>query len=487
MLKFFRILLAVISFAAVTTLFLDTTGYAASHWAWMARIQFVPALLALNVAVLVGLLLVTLLVGRVYCSVICPLGIWQDAANRVGTALSGKRKRRAGRFGFRRQAFRWRTGFLAAFAVLFVAGVFTALPLWLASAMDPYGIFGRSVTAWRWMPAMTGSATGIVVIFVVAATFITVTLMAFTRGRDYCNKVCPVGTLLGLVSRHAVLRPVIDTDKCNGCGQCARHCKASCIDPKAHAIDLSRCVVCMDCIEVCTQKAISFGPKRTKAPAPVADKPADEGRRAFLTGGAVLGAGLAFDVLAKTDGGLAPIKRKKASHSAIPLVPAGAQGVRHLTSACTTCQLCISHCPNGVLHPSTRLEGLMQPEMSFNDGWCRTDCTVCGDVCPTDAIGSLTVAEKSSVKIGTAVVDLNTCISAHNGVHCGSCARHCPAGAIDMVPVREGSDRLRPLVDVNACIGCGSCEYHCPVGRVASLPGDTAAIHVEAIDVHRFI
>ena len=129
----------------------------------------------------------------------------------------------------------------------------------------------------------------------------------------------------------------------------------------------------------------------------------------------------------------------------------------------------------------------MQPHLDFTDGYCTPECTVCSSVCPVGAFHPVSAEEKSSVKIGTAVVDADACISASKGVKCGSCARHCPAAAIEMVPVAAGSDNLRPAVNEEACIGCGSCEYHCPAGTVEGMDSDRAAIHVEGILKHREI
>ena len=203
--------------------------------------------------------------------------------------------------------------------------------------------------------------------------------------------------------------------------------------------------------------------------------------------GFVLGA-LAIDAVAKTtDGGFTPLKQKQTPRRDTPVVPAGAVSLAHLGAHCTACQLCIQNCPSGIIRPSTRLDRLMQPELDFTLGYCDPLCTTCSDLCPVGAFHPVAVDEKSSIKIGQAVVDLKTCLSASEGEKCGKCATVCPASAIKMEPVAEGSDRLMPIVLEDVSIGCGACENHCPVGTVASMRSSTAAIHVEGLETHRLI
>ena len=120
----------------------------------------------------------------------------------------------------------------------------------------------------------------------------------------------------------------------------------------------------------------------------------------------------------------------------------------------------MSVCPNDVLRPSTALEHLMQPEMSYERGWCRPECVKCSEVCPAGAILKITPEEKTQWKVGTAHVDYAFCIVNRDDVDCGNCARHCPVGAIRMVrknPDDKDSRRI-PSVQEERCIGCGACE-----------------------------
>lgn len=521
-LKFLRIFVAIIFLIGLTLLFVDFSGRAAVWLAWVAKIQVVPALLAVNVIAIIFLAALTLVFGRLYCSVICPLGISQDILIWLRRRFAKSNKRRLGLYRFAEAKSKWRYGFLGLFAILFILGLF-AIPMSFAGILDPYSAFGRIagqglVPLWRSAMAPIAesqAASGnfifdrevpaalanfnIAVAVIAAITFVVIAVMAFRTGRGYCNTVCPVGTILGFLSRFSLLKPVIDTDRCNRCGSCGRHCKSKCIDTKNHRIDYSRCVVCMDCINNCSQGAISysFAPgRRSSAVSPassktreksIADKQAADGsRRAFLVGTTIVAGAAALKAADKvTDGGFAPVHKKKRHPETAPSVPAGAASLAHLRSHCTACQLCISECPNGVLRPSTTLDGFMQPVMVFTDGFCETSCNRCGTVCPTGAIRPVTLEEKTAIKTGTAHVLYDICISAADGKPCGNCARHCPAGAISMV---EGPDgKTRPVVNESVCIGCGECEYHCPVGRADISRSDKAAIYVEGLETHQQI
>ncbi len=490
MLRKIRIVLALLFWLGVTLLLLDFTGTLHRYLGWIARVQFLPALLAVNVGIVAVLAVLTLLFGRIYCSVICPLGVMQDGIS----WLAGKRTKN--RFAYSPER-RWlRYGFLVLFLAAMIAGIGS-----LAALLAPYSSYGRIVQnllspLWRWGNNLlayfaeradsyafyrTDVWIRSMATFVVAALSLAViAVLAWRGGRTYCNTVCPVGTVLGFLSRFSLLRPVIDTGKCNGCGLCARNCKASCIDAQNHRIDYSRCVVCMDCIGKCRKGAISYSLRKRPAAEPA---PADGSRRKFLSAAALLAVTSAARAQhKKVDGGLAVIADKKVPERQMPIVPAGAQSLRHLAQHCTGCQLCVAACPNGVLRPSSRLTALMQPEMSYERGYCRPECTECASVCPTGAIRPINLAEKSSTQIGHAVWIRKNCIPLTDGVECGNCARHCPSGAIIMVasvPDDSTSPKI-PAVDTEKCIGCGACENLCPARPFS-------AIYVEGSERHRTI
>ena len=183
------------------------------------------------------------------------------------------------------------------------------------------------------------------------------------------------------------------------------------------------------------------------------------------------------------DGGLAAIADRVIPERQTPLTPPGSLSADHMAKHCTGCQLCISECPNQVLRPSTDLMTLMQPVMSYERGYCRPECTRCSEVCPAGAIKPVTPIEKSSIQIGHAVWIKQNCVAINDDVPCGNCERHCPTGAIEMVPLDpdDGDSPMVPAINEAVCIGCGACENLCP-GK----DGHTA-IMVEGHEVHKEI
>lgn len=184
-------------------------------------------------------------------------------------------------------------------------------------------------------------------------------------------------------------------------------------------------------------------------------------RRAFLTGAALgLGAVTLGAQEKKVDGGFAEILDKKVPSHDTPITPPGSKSVKDFYSRCTACQLCVAECPNKVLRPSMDLDRLMQPEMAYDKGYCRPECTRCSQLCPTGAITSISREEKTQYHIGTARIDRSLCV-AQQGTKCGNCERHCPVGAIKMVEDRQSGFSI-PTVSEEICIGCGACENLCP-------------------------
>lgn len=575
MLRIIRITLAAICFVAVTLLFLDFTGTLHLWFGWLAKIQFLPAVLALNFVVIVILLVLTLLFGRIYCSVICPLGIFQDCVSN----LSSRRKGKKARFSYSKEIKLLRYGVLVLFVIALVAGLNA-----LVALLAPYSAYGRMVQSllapvWQWGNNLLAWIAerqdsyafvtkdvwlkSLPTLIVAAVTFVVVVVLAWRNGRTYCNTICPVGTTLSFFSRFAMFRPVIDKSKCKSCHACERKCKAACIDVDNHKIDYSRCVDCFDCIDSCRLGALKYrfawgrgvgsgstgaktpqnapvGSKMTSdeskngqnrssevpasvastssapesvvrqgsptaevtdngkgvstidATSPVAEpvEATDKGRRAFLVGGAaVIGGSLLSSIPMraeeeeikdkKRDGGFAEVLPKKAPNRKTPVTPFGSESVEKFYKHCTACQLCVTVCPNNVLRPSSRLEHLMQPEMSFEKGYCRPECVKCSEVCPAGAILKITPEEKTEWKVGTAGVDYDLCVVNRDGVSCGNCAHHCPVGAIRMVrknPDDEKSPRI-PSVNEEKCIGCGACENLCPSRPISAITVNGYSVH----------
>ena len=488
MLRKIRTILAAVVFVLLTLLFLDFTG-TLHHWlGWLAKIQFLPAVMALNVLVVVVLVALTLLFGRIYCSIICPLGVFQDILARL--------HRKKNKYGYSKEV-RWlRYPVLVIFVIAVAAGVgsiFQLLapyssygriatmifqPIWklgnnllatIAERVDSYAFYATDV----WMKSLP-------VLIIALVTLVVLIVLAWRGGRTYCNTICPVGTILSFFARFSFLKIRFDEDKCKNCSLCSKNCKAACIDFKTHTVDYSRCVVCGNCIDSCKFGALKYTSKYRKSSD---SSEVDTSKRSFLLASTLVStAALAQKKEKLMDGGIAELEDKVAPERQTPLSPPGSLSFQNLSTRCTGCQLCVSECPNQVLRPSSDLMHLMQPTMSYEHGYCRPECTRCSEVCPAGAILPVDKPEKSSIQIGHAVWIKKNCVVLTDEVECGNCARHCPSGAIEMVPLDAGDEEspMVPAINETACIGCGACEYVCP-----SRP--FSAIYVEGHEVHKHI
>ena len=488
MLRKIRTILAAVVFVLITLLFLDFTGSLHCWLGWLAKIQFLPAVMALNVVVIVALVALTLVFGRIYCSIICPLGILQDVLARL--------RRKKNKYSYSQEVKWLRYPVLVIFVIALVAGVGSLFQL-----LAPYSAYGRIATMIfqpLWM--MANNVLGTIAeradsyafytvdvwmksmpVFIIAlVTLVVLFILAWRGGRTYCNTICPVGTVLSFFARFSLLKIQFDVDKCKNCSMCSKSCKAACIDYKTKTVDASRCVVCGNCIDKCKFGALRYDYAKLHAKA---NAPVDGSKRSFLLASAlVTTAALAQKKEKLMDGGIAELEDKVAPERQTPLSPPGSLSFQHFAQHCTGCQLCVSECPNDVLLPSTDLMHLMLPTMSYERGYCRPECTRCSSICPAGAIKPIDKDEKTTIQIGHAVWIKKNCVVLTDEVECGNCARHCPSGAIEMVPMDENDEEspMIPAINDAACIGCGACEYVCP-----SRP--FSAIYVEGHEVHKRI
>lgn len=494
MLKKLRVLLATISLILITLLFLDFSGALHAYFGWMAKLQFVPAMLASSFVIVIAIVVITLLFGRIYCSVICPLGIYQDCIAHVAE------KRKKNRYSFKRSK-RYRYYIGLAFFLLIAFG-FTSIAIFI----EPYSIFGRFASnlfspvyrlinnmlayfAERWNSYafyhVDVYIKSLPMFIIAIAYFLIITVLALVNGRWYCNNICPVGALLGSLSKFSVLKPRFDEKKCISCGLCEKNCRCSAIDAKNHVIDYTKCVTCFNCVSKCNKGAMRYGINKEKMEKKEKEEKMDgkTTRKTFIATIATLAAASTLKAQEKVvDGGLATIAKKKAPKRQTPIKPAGSVSLDNFSSRCTGCQLCVQSCPNDVLRASSKLETLMQPEMSYERGYCRPECTKCSEVCPAGAIKKVTREEKTSIQIGHAVWVGQNCVPLHDGVECGNCAKHCPSGAITMMPYDpdDATSPKIPIINEERCIGCGACEHVCPARPFS-------AIFVEGNVVHRNI
>ncbi|SEA19745.1 4Fe-4S binding protein [Proteiniphilum acetatigenes] len=499
MLKRIRITLSVILFSLITLYFLDFREFLPDRVSFLAEIQLIPALLALNIVILVSLAVLTLLFGRIYCSSICPMGVYQDIVAWFSKKLNRKKKYR---YSNAKTVLRWSV--LAGTTAAFIFG-FT----FLLGLLDPYGAYGRIVTHLL-RPAYLAGNNLLEIIFtsfnnytfykvsiytlsifsLVTAliTLLIIGYMAWRNGRTWCNTICPVGTTLGFLSKFSLFRIRFVDEKCNMCGLCAMKCKASCIDSKNKQVDYSRCVTCFNCIESCNRDAMKYtlvrpGKKKETDAVPAytyvkEEKQVNESKRRFLSASLITGLA-AGNLVAQTvsdsifRGGtsntLSPegisgdfLPRREFKRQ-IPIAPPGTPTFDHLREKCISCHLCVSKCPSHVIKPAFLeygLGGIMQPKLYFDHGFCNYDCTICGEVCPTGAILPLTKEEKNHTQMGQVQLIIENCIVYYDETSCGACSEHCPTQAVHMVPYKGmlTIPEIRPEI----CVGCGGCEYVCP-------------------------
>jgi ferredoxin len=286
--------------------------------------------------------------------------------------------------------------------------------------------------------------------------------------RFWCRYLCPLGGLLGLVSRFALLRRVVSKD-CTACGVCSRHCPTGTISAEnGFASDPAECTLCLDCLDSCPRSGVAFH-WQAKAFKPAAAQPYDLGRREVL--GAV-GAAAAWAALA----GVEPIRLQRPANLVRPpgteLVP--------FEALCIRCSECLRVCPTQGLQASF-LEGgwqnVLTPRLDPRLGACSYNCNACGEVCPTGAIPRLSLEVKRQTPIGLARVDRSRCLPWNYNIDCIVCEETCPVGdkaiKLDIVETTNAHGEAvimqRPYVIKELCIGCGMCEYKCPMGGESAI------------------
>ncbi|NCC24736.1 MAG: 4Fe-4S dicluster domain-containing protein [Deltaproteobacteria bacterium] len=496
-LKWLRVGVSTLFFTLIALVFLDFRNMIpASVGQGILFLQFAPSLLQFLITAALGatgwviVVVLTVLLGRVYCSTICPLGTFQDLTGYVARKKEAKK-----RFEFSRPHNGLRYGILTLTVILFVFG-----NGFLLNLLDPFSGFGRilsnivrpAVLALNNGAAILLEAMGVHSLYLVhwgpvaplsvavaLATMALVIWLSARRGRLYCNTVCPVGALLGLLSRFSFLRIGIDPDSCRGCRACERACKAGCINLETKTVDVGRCVACYNCLAVCRDKALRF---EVRWPRRSSGKGLAMERRGFILNSALWVAGVS---------GFGEQTRKivQARPTTIPIPmtgpvsPPGSKSVKHFTSTCTACHLCVSACPTRVLAPSL-LEygffGMMQPRMDFHSGFCNFECTVCLNICPSGAILPLAPTDKKLTQLGVATFIKENCVVHTDKTDCGACSEHCPTKAVRMVPYPNPAEKplVIPEVKSEYCIGCGACEFACPTKPFK-------AIYVEAKPIHK--
>ncbi|MDL2256144.1 4Fe-4S binding protein [Parabacteroides sp. OttesenSCG-928-K15] len=499
--KGLRVTLAILLFVPILLYFLDIRYQLPEWFMIFPHIQLIPAILAGTIIAILLQLILVLVFGRIYCSVICPAGVLQDIINRI-YCIGKKKKKGSQRFKYHKPNNILRYGLTAVTFILLIVG-FSGLALLL----DPYSNFGRiaanifrPLTIWINNLLAAGLAhydnytlyhVSINTVTATSLTAAAVSLILFIvlvawRGRIFCNTLCPVGGLLSLFSRFSLFNVNITKDKCISCGLCEKSCKAEAIDMESLTVDNSRCVDCFNCISACKKDCIhySFNPpwsrKKKEANEEKRDVSTKETtiaventRRRFLATGATVAATLPVAAFAQ--------RRNRGRLPSSPITPPGSLNLERFKDKCTGCHLCVVQCPSLVLRPAGLEFGMgymLKPHMAYVDSYCNYECTVCGDVCPNHAIRPISIEEKTTTQVGIAEFFLNRCIVETENTDCGACSEHCPTQAVHMELYKEGSTLTVPVVEPELCVGCGGCESICPVRP-------RRAIIVKANNVHQ--
>lgn len=491
-LKKIRVAISLIFVLAIIVLYFDLSfSIQASFSSFPLFLQFIPSLLSfISIGTIAGtgfifVLILTLLFGRVYCSTVCPLGILQDSIIYLRKTI--KRIN----FSLSKPFTKTRYLILAITILLFLLGMSLGLNL-----LDPYSNFGRitsnvfrpiiivinNFVSWLFeffnsylVSPLEFKGVKVFSLLFSISFLILIFWLSYNYGRLYCNSICPVGTLLGLISKISFFKIGIIESNCIECGECEIVCKSNCIESETKFVDFSRCVGCFNCLDVCPSVGISYLPRYT------IEKPTkvNSSKRNFFKniGIFILSSNLILKAQEKikvyTENKTPVVKNS-------PVSPPGSISIDNFTDNCTACHLCVSSCPTQVLQPSFLEYGLlsiMQPRMDYLTGYCTYDCTICSEVCPSGAILKINGLSKKLVQLGKSKFIKDNCVVYTQKTDCGACAEHCPTKAVKMELDIEISKKA-PKINEDICIGCGACEYACP-----TIP--YKAIYIEGNPIHQ--
>jgi len=425
---------------------------------------------------------VTLLFGRAFCGWVCPFGTLHHAVGFYDRKLVPER-------GVKTRGSRWK------FAIFLVFTGSSLLGIQAAGLLDPISLLIRSLSLsvmpgvdfllrlfldWGFrLPyrpvsdAFDGTYTFLRAHFLsffparyeqallLFSIFMLLLALNRYRTRFFCRFVCPLGGMLAILSRLSLLRLSMN-DRCTRCMRCRDVCAGGANPHVEGHWSPSECVTCFNCSAECPEGALEWHFAFSRG---TRDR-LDLNRRAVLSG---LSLGAAAACVMRTS-------PAAAMPSPLLVRPPGSQPEAGFLSRCIRCGECMKVCITGGLQPTlltAGIEGIWTPYLVSRIGYCEYNCTLCGQVCPTEAIRKLSVPDKQKTVIGLAFVDPSRCIPFAQGTPCIVCEEHCPTPKKAIVfedrPGKGGTPVQVPVVVQDLCIGCGICEYKCPVVDLAGI------------------
>jgi len=428
----------------------------------------------------IGVMIATVILGRFFCGWICPLG----TLNNLIGALQKRRPRRA---PFNRHWLKYALLIFLIASSLFslqLAGIFDPISLLIRSlslSIYPAASFATKAVFDGFfelnIPFLVKITEFIYAIFrklwlpfqqpfffqsvFLGALFIIILGLNLLEKRFWCKYLCPLGALLGLLSRFSLLQRSV-TEGCNACGACSFDCQGGAAPDQKEKWHNMECMVCMNCDDACPQNAVRFGFFHKTPSVPV-----DLGKRRIL--GMAL-SGMAAVPLIRTTG----INKQPGASDSKLIRPPGSLEEKQFLTRCVKCGECMKVCITNGLQPTlleAGVEGIWSPVLVPRIGYCEYRCTLCGQVCPTGAIKKLDLKEKEEVKIGLAMIDKGRCLPYAHSTHCIVCQEVCPTPKkaiwLEKADVMNAGGKVvavnQPHVDLELCIGCGICETKCPV------------------------
>lgn len=358
----------------------------------------------ISILLITILIILTLIFGRIYCSSFCPLGILQEIFSLIIKPESNSKK----------------SYFVKYIICLITLGALIGGSALLIRYIDPYSIFGSAITL---------SIYGIAGIIVILA-------LVFFKNRFFCTNICPVGTILGLISKVS-LKKIYMNEECVSCGMCAKNCPAGCINHKEKTVNNETCLKCFKCVSLCPKNAINYGKQPVKFSFKRRQTILFMGALALLSAGYAAGLNLTKNIVQK-------VKEV--------LLPAGAENQNRMANKCLNCNLCVNNCPNKIIVAADDNFDAIHLDYSKGKGYCDYNCKKCSEVCPSGAIKKISLEEKQKTRIGIAVIS-KECIG------CGHCINACPVGAINI-------DKNKIKIDGSKCIGCGKCATLCKMHAI---------------------